>query len=289
MIRGKKIGFMPSGSYTKMSVEEVCESIKRIGYDAVEWPQSFASPRNHSLTDLEHLVKTTYSFDLEISEVVVQQDLVLNDEVQRRDRIDFIKQCLEAYSSLGIETINLFTGPVPWGSRPLIIGSGITEGKAWDMVFEAFDELVPVAERTNVNIAVENVWGMICNDFFSLKFLIDHYRSTRLGVNYDPSHDILAGHTDIGWIVRQLGVNHIKHVHLKDAVGLNVAGKFLFPLPGEGKVDWKSFAQVFDEIGYQGVMSVEFESFDYVSRILGGDWEKAAQLAFNNYKILFGQ
>jgi sugar phosphate isomerase/epimerase len=282
----RKIGFMPNGSYNSMSAEEVCKSLKRIGYDCVEWTQTFASPRQKSVKELKELVRISQDNGLEISEIVVQQDLVLKDEQKRKDNIAYILECIRAYSEAGIDTINLFTGPIPWIDNPLKVGKDISEGEAWGMVFSAFDEILPVAEESGMNLAVENVWGMLCRDFFTNRYLIDHYKSPYLGVNYDPSHDILAGHLDVGWIIENWGKN-IKHVHLKDAVGIQEDRKFIFPLPGEGNVDWKSFHSALDRAGYKGPMSVEFESFVYVAKVLNGDWEKAAELSLNNFRLLF--
>jgi len=288
MINGHKIGFMPSGSYGKQPVAAICESLKKIGYDAVEWHHGFFCPRSHTYDELKEMVSITEKSGLEISEIVVQQDLVMTDTEKRKDNIEYVKQCIEVFASLGIKAINLFTGPVPWNRHPLIIGSGISEGDAWNMVLRAFREFVPLSEKNQLHLAVENVWGMLCHDFYTAKFLIDYFNSPYLGVNYDPSHDILAGNMDVGWIVRQWGRDRIKHVHLKDAVGTQIQGQFVFPLPGEGFVDWKSFIAAVDDIGYEGVMSVEFESFEYLKKILCNDMEKAAWIAYENFCKLFG-
>jgi sugar phosphate isomerase/epimerase len=286
-MKKRKIGFMPNGSYNAMSPEKVCQSLQRLGFQAVEWTPNFASPRNFSEKELKNLVKVSNDYGLEISEIIVQQDLVVLNEEVRNNNIAYIKECINAYSAVGINTINLFSGPIPWCDRPVKIGKDISEGKAWEMVFRVFDEILPLAEKQNINLAVENVWGMLCHDYYTNYHLINHYRSSKLGVNYDPSHDMIAGHTDIGWIVRNWGKN-IKHVHLKDAVGIQEDGKFIFPLPGEGNIDWKNFLAGLDDAEYFGPLSIEFESFGYVSKILKGDWEKAAELAINNFKLLFG-
>lgn len=287
MIRGFKIGFMPTLSYSGMDADRVCKSLKALGYDAVEWTLAHFNPRTMNRSELENVVKVTNDNGLEISEIVVQQDLVVTDGDSRKDNIEYINLCIREFSALGIDTINLFTGPVPWLKNPLVVGRDIPEGKAWQMVFEAFDIFVNEAEKRGINLAVENVWGMICHDFYTTRFLIDRYDSPRLGVNFDPSHDILAGNMDIGWIVRQWEKDRIKHVHLKDAVGEQTDGKFIFPLLGEGNVDWKGFCSALHDIDYNGVMSVEFESFKYVERILEGDMEKAAAISIESlHKLL---
>jgi sugar phosphate isomerase/epimerase len=156
------------------------------------------------------------------------------------------------------------------------------------MLYESFDILVPQAEKCKMNLAVEAVWGMFCHDYYSLRPLIDHYDSDYLGVNLDPSHDVLAGNLDVGWIVKSWG-NKIKHVHLKDAVGIPVLGKFIFPLLGEGNVDWTPFFKALEEIGYDGYLSVEFESFKYYEQILDHDIKKVAELSWGNIKKLLGR
>lgn len=285
MINGRKIGYMPTGSFENNSVYEVCQCLKQIGYDAVEWNLSFASPETHSEKELENLTKVPQEFGMECSEIIVQQDMILLSEEKRKANLEFIKKCIRQYSQVGISVINLFTGPVPWEEKPVCIGKDISEGHAWELIWRAFDELVPYAEKYKINLAVENVWGMLCHDFYTAKYLIEHYKSPFLGVNYDPSHDVLAGHRDIGFIVEQWGPD-VKHIHLKDAVGTQKAGEFIFPLLGEGDVDWNSFFSAVDRIGFSGVMSVEFESFKYVEQILGGNWKLAAENAYMHLEKL---
>ena len=55
MINGRKIGFMPTGSFSQMSPDRVCGILADIGYDAVEWTQHFASPFRHTAAELKEL------------------------------------------------------------------------------------------------------------------------------------------------------------------------------------------------------------------------------------------
>jgi len=63
---------------------------------------------------------------------------------------------------------------------------------------------------------------------------------------------------------------------------------FLFPLLGEGLVDWPAFFAALDEIGYDGFCSVEFESFKYFSTVLAGDGLAAARLSMEQLRRLEG-
>jgi sugar phosphate isomerase/epimerase len=65
-------------------------------------------------------------------------------------------------------------------------------------------------------------------------------------------------------------------------------GKFLFPMLGEGRVDWRAFFGALDEIGYSGYCSVEFESFDYYRQVLKGSPEEAARVSKLQIDALLG-
>jgi sugar phosphate isomerase/epimerase len=284
----EKIGFLASLGFASMEPEQVLQTLSEIGYKAVEWTLSHLDPRTKSVAEIKRVVDLTKQYGMEISEVVVHQDLVVLDENTRKKTADFVLQCIQTFSEAGITTISLLTGPSVWEPAAPRIGKEITEGKAWDMVYQAFDRFVPQAEKCQMNLAVEGVFCMLCHDYYSTRHLIDHYGSDCLGVNLDPSHYVLAGNLDAGWTVKSWG-NKIKHVHLKDAVGIEAPGKFIFPLLGEGNVDWTSFFSALEEVGYDGYLSVEFESFKYYQQILDNDIKKVAELSWDNTKKLMAR
>ena len=288
MVEGFKIGFLPSGSYQKKTVPEICDSLKAIGYDAVELPVGMVCPRKNKESAISNVFTDTKNSGLEVSEICVQVDYITANENERQDNVKYTLECIEALSSFGAKIFNIFSGPVPWAKYPFRVGVDIKMGDAWNILFDALDSILPVAKRNNAYLALESVWGMLAHDFYSAKFLIDHYDSPNLGLNFDPSHDILSGNFDIGWIIRQWGREKIKHVHLKDAAGIQDDDrKFVFPLLGEGKIDWRSFKKAMSDIGYSGVMSVEFESMAYLNNILGGNMEEAARISMDCIKKLF--
>ena len=269
---------MASLGFAKMKPEEVVRSLSKLGYDAVEWTLDHMNPKTHAAKELKDIVEVTEKNGLGISEVVVQQDYVSLDENIRKESIALTKECINAFSDLGINTINLFTGPAFWNAASPKIGKDITEGQAWNMVLSAYDEILPLAEKKRMDLVVEGVVMMLCHDYYTTRYLVEHYNSDYLGVNFDPSHDILYGNLDVGWLIRQWG-KRIKHCHLKDAVGIPEQGKFLFPLLGEGEVDWQIFFKSLQDIGYKGYCSVEFESFKYYATVLKNDPVAAARLS----------
>lgn len=279
MIRGMKTGFYAAGTFASLPIEKTCAILGGIGYDAVELHASWLDSHETDAALISDCRKIEAAGML-LSECIIQQDYIALDAAVRAHAVDetirLIRRCAEA----GIRTVNLFTGPRPWIPGRITVGDQLSMGRAWDMVFAAFDRLVPLAESTGVELAVENVWGMLCCDFYTLSHLIRHYNSPYLGVNFDPSHDQLAGNTDMEFMLCQWGRDTVKHIHMKDAAGSQQRGKLLFPPLGTGLVDWDSFVRGLEGIGYSGVLSVEYEADQHLSRNLKGDWVRAAQESY---------
>ena len=286
MIGGHKIGFYANGSLRDMPLEETCRILKDIGYDALEldgsWLRGAATPE-----ELARQCGVIRQSGLELSEIILQEDYVNLDPEIRKTAQERTLAGLRSCSEAGISVVNLFTGPRPWLPRALQLGKDLSVKEAWDMVLEAFDILVPQAEALGVKMAVENVWGMLAHDFFTLNFLVNHYNSPNLGVNFDPSHDCLAGNRDMEFLLTMWGKERIHHIHLKDAAGSQVKGNVLFPPLGEGFVDWQGFRKGLDAIGYDGVLSVEYEAGQQLDMVFGGDWAEAARDCYRRLNILF--
>lgn len=282
----RRFGFMASLGFRSWPVEDVVRCLAGLGYQAVEWTLAHFHPRRHR-DELADLVRIPERYGLVASEAVVQQDFVILDRATYEERVQLVAACIPAAARAGITTLNLFTGPAPWDPSAPRLGPGISEGQAWGLVLEAFERLLPLAERHRVSLAVEAVFGHLCHDYYSLRELLGHFDSEFLGVNLDPSHFQLYGN-DLSWVVRRLGP-WTRHVHLKDVAGRpGMLGQdFIFPLLGEGTVDWNAFVAALDEVGYTGPLSVEFEAFAYYDRVLGKDPVRAAALAMEQITCLF--
>ena len=276
-----KLEFMASLGYATMAPEAVCESLAELGYGAVGWTMSHFDVQQKPRAELIELLGVPARFDMQVGELVVQQDMVVTDDALFAQRVDTVVKSIEIASE--VETppaINLFSGPASWNPDALVVGRDIAYSAAWDRILDATEVFVRRAEALGVDLAVEGVWGMVCNGFFTTSHLIEHFDSPRLGVNYDPSHDVLVGIEDVDWVIRQWQAQkRIKHVHLKDAVGTAEGGRFLFPMLGEGRIDWTVFFDTLAATGFDGWMSVEFESFHYYDTVLKGDVREAARIS----------
>ena len=73
----EKIGFMASLGFASMDPEEVLRTLSEIGYRAVEWTLAHLDPRKKTVAEIKRVIELSKRYHMEVSEVVVQQDLVV--------------------------------------------------------------------------------------------------------------------------------------------------------------------------------------------------------------------
>ena len=276
-MRKWKTAFQASLGYAEMKSGEVIKSLSGLEYEGIEWTTSHFNP-DKPLGELKQLVEQTRDAGMEVTRIMAHEDLVSLDDIARNEKIDSTVRIIEAAGACGVATVGTMTGPAPWDPEAPRVGVDISEGAAWDQVFEAYEAFTAAAHKAGVTITSEGVFGMLAHDFYTHRYLMDHLDTSVNKVNFDPSHGILYGNLDVGWIVRQWG-DLISHVHLKDAIGIPEIGKFVFPLLGEGLVNWIVLFAALDDINYTGFCSVEFESFDYYKNVLKSNPEAAARIS----------
>jgi len=283
-MRRWKLSFLAGLGYASMPAVEVIASLRRLGYEGIEWTTCHFNP-DKPLSELHEIVNRTRDAGMEVSRIMAHEDLVCLDDAERRRRIERTVRVIDLAGECGVATVGTMTGPAPWDPSAPRIGKDISESAAWEQVFEAYEAFTRAARAAGVVVSSEGVFGTVAHDFYTHKFLMDRLDPALHKVNLDPSHGVLYGNLDVGWVVRQWG-DRIAHVHLKDAIGVPEMERFVFPLLGEGNVDWAAFFDALEEIGYEGFCSVEFESFAYYRRILGGDPEAAARLSIEQVRKL---
>ena len=280
------IGFLPREGFEEWTPEDICRELSGIGYRAVEWSRLHFKPREMSPADLKRLVTVAGDFGMVVSDVFVALDYITKDDKLTKNNIELTKECIEAAADIGVHVINCHPGPQRWMPNHVRIPQEMSESTAWQMAFDAFDQIVPVAEKHKVYLAVEGVWGMVTHDYYSTLPLINRYDSEYIAITMDPSHGNLW-RNDIPWVIGQWG-QRIKHAHLKDSVGLPGydGDSFIFPLLGEGQIDWKAYFAAMDSVGYDGAYIVEFESFFYWEKVLKKDMLAAAKISWDCVEAL---
>jgi sugar phosphate isomerase/epimerase len=274
-----KISFIPYFMKGKLSwsspdPDEAIRVLSYEKYDGVEWMLGY---HFNSSDELRALAEKTRRAGLEVSNIMCWQDLVTSEEKTRRTRVETLESFISTAGQLSIPVVNVFTGPMTWVAGFQKVGRDISEEKAWLVVTDAFSKIVETAERNDVVVTVEAVFGMLVHDYYTMRELLDHFQSQNLAVNLDPSHLVLYDN-DPAWAVSRLG-SRIRHVHVKDAVGRpgQLGQDFVFPFLGEGAVDWRAFFDSLKRIGYSGYLSLEFENDVYLNNVCDGDWRVAAR------------
>jgi sugar phosphate isomerase/epimerase len=273
--------------WTEEDIRKCTDALAEIGYKAVEFKETSFNPDEGLEKGFKRAVKIAASSGLSVSNFVILRDIV---NVQGRKKgIDDVINCIRATSEAGVNKLNLITGGMP-GSAPVDDNwwrpKETSFAVAWDNVFDAFEKFLKVAEKYGVYLAVEACIGQVTHDYYSTLPLFSRFDSKFLALTFDPSHYLLY-RNDIPWAIRQWK-GKIKHVHLKDAVGEpgEFGLDFLFPILGEGGINWKAFLEALDEIHYDGFLCVEFESFKYMHEVLNDNPAEAARLSMLSLRNL---
>jgi sugar phosphate isomerase/epimerase len=277
-----KFAYLPYFGFKSM--EEALNAISSLGYEGVELPSLIPYK---SASELKNVIDQAKSFHLEVSEVGFSQDFVDLDESRRKEKVRATREKIQMASECSINIVKGLTGPYPWDKNALKLGIDISEGKAWQVVLESFSGVIEACEKYSVFFALEACFGNLARDYYTTKELLDSVSSKFMTLNFDPSHYNLYGN-DVSWVVRRFGKDKIKHIHLKDSVGVprEEGRDFIFPLLGEGSIDWQAFFGALREIGYEGYFSAEYESMNYLKNVLDGDPVKAAEISLQLMKKL---
>ena len=266
-----KSAFLP---YFSNDADETLRVLSENGYNGVEWLRFL----NFMTGDeLKEICAKTRAKGMDVPDIMAGGDLVVLKDEDRAERIQWSIDSIEMARDASVPIVNITTGPADWGEHPIKLGKDITEGKAWEIATDSLRKIVESAEKNDVTVTIEAAFNMLVRDYYTLRELLGRVDSKKLGVNMDPSHLGLVGN-DVPWVVKQLG-KKIKHVHVKDVFGKPGTQNqdFIFPLLGEGVIDWKGFFTSLKEVGYNGYLSIEYESENYMKNIWHGDWAKCAK------------
>ena len=187
-------------------------------------------------------------------------------------------------SMKGMETS--IRNAVAWGGTTVLLVPGVVNPQtsyadAYKRSQAQIRKLLPLAEKSKIIIAVENVWNKFLLSPLEFANYVDSFQSPYLKAYFDVGNIQLYGYPS-DWI-RTLGPR-IAKVHLKDfhnrrnaIIRANVPE---FVNLRDGDLDWKEIHKAFTEIGYKGYATVELKGGDEkylrdlssrVDAILNGD------------------
>ncbi|MDD4869189.1 MAG: sugar phosphate isomerase/epimerase [Kiritimatiellae bacterium] len=136
-----------------------------------------------------------------------------------------------------------------------------THNRSMDSSREHITKLIPVAEETKVVIALENVWNNFCVKPSIFKWLVASFKSPWVKAYFDVGNHVKYITPPEVWIREYgslLGKVHIKDFKLNPD---NHGGKFVHPR--DGSVNWPAVRQAFDDVGYNGWLTIEDGGLSY--------------------------
>ncbi|NLL68010.1 MAG: sugar phosphate isomerase/epimerase [Clostridiaceae bacterium] len=245
------------------------------------WPKS--NTRDYSSCDLDVenfteqdakiINEYLKEYGLTISSLAYYDNNLHKDLAKRTLINNHVKKCIDAANMLGVQAVGTFTGRN--------IDKSIKDN--FDEFEVVFKDLISYAENKGVRLMIENCpmegWqaaGQPGNISFTPELWEEMFRripSKNFGLNFDPSH-LLFQLIDYIPLIEKFK-DRIFHVHAKDSevyqdklkyygvfncqLGGHNEGYWRFRMPGLGQVDWEKFLKALDDIGYNGVVSIEHE------------------------------
>jgi sugar phosphate isomerase/epimerase len=170
----------------------------------------------------------------------VDTDLTITDADTRRAQLSHIATAIEAARFLGAPLLRITTGGNP-GRYP-----DNARSTAVGQTVDTLRSVLPAAMAGGVNLAIENHFGLSA-DPHTLAEIVTALNSPHVGVCLDLGN-FREGEADDG--VRLLAP-HAIHVHAKS---------YAFGPDGEEtKINYPAAMQTIRAVGYDGVLSIEFE------------------------------
>lgn len=198
--------------------------------------------------------------------------LSADDEAERHHAVEFGKKYIQIAAWIGAETILVIPGAtrVAWEpDRPVV-----SYANAWTNSTKSLKELLPVAEKLNVNLALENVWNRFLLSPMEWKFFLDQFDSDKIGIYFDLANCCIYGRPqDYIEILKE----RVKAVHVKNFSETDCAGG-LHGFGDDitiGEVDFAAVKKALAAIGYQGTMTAEMIPFSRLPDLVLPDEELA--------------
>jgi len=273
-----------TNAYLKFSFSEAVTRLARIGYAGVEimadvphaWPACLLDEQKQSIRDA--LQKN----NLAIANINAFMMNAISDPRQkywhpswiepdrhyRQIRIDHTKRALTLAKELGAPCIT--TEP----------GGPVEPGQSWSAALKLFVEMIkPVAEHAEnegVLLLVEPEPDLLIEKAEQFEEFMKHVDSPAIGLNFDIGHFYCVKDEPAPTAHRLK--KYIRHVHLEDIAATRVHHHLI---PGEGAIDFKATLKAFDDIGYDGWITVEL--YPYID-----DPDVAARTAYQRVSKMVG-
>ena len=258
-----RLGYNTNG-FAHHRLDDALHVIAELGYRAVALtPDANHLPPDHT-TDAELRMTRALLERLDLAVVVEtgaryvldprrkhRPTLVDADATERARRLDFLERCAHIAAALGGDVISLWSG-VPT--------SDVERDDAWRFLTEGVVALQERVAPLGVRIAFEPEPGMLVSSLADWERLRDATSIPDLGLALDVGHVPCTERISAGDAIRQYGAA-LRTVHLDDTRN----GVHEHLQIGEGSLDWPDIMRALDEVGFDGVASVELSRHSHAA------------------------
>jgi L-ribulose-5-phosphate 3-epimerase len=260
-------------------LEMVFKYSRDAGFDAVELNVSvdgIGLTMNTSMEEARKIKELADHYGLQLQSIstnllwkspLSHQD----DKVRERGRKVVEKQ-IELAAYIGADTVLVVPG---------VVNEETSYLDCYNRSQEELRKILPLAEKQNIHIGIENVWNKFLLSPLEMARYIDEFHSDYMGAYYDVGNTLQFGYPE-QWI--EILGDRIRKIHVKDfkqSVG-NITG--FVPLLA-GDVDWGKVFQALKQIGYKGTVTAEIPAYQYGPQYLAEDTAKHLEIVLNQEMV----
>lgn len=284
-----KFGFYTS-CFSDLTLIEKIKLAGEEGFGYIEigaWPAGDET-RNFAVHDIDfprldrqlpEIRKTLKENGVKISAIGYYENTLDQDPERRKQVIGHLFQCVDAAQKLDCPLVSTFIGR----NISMDVRENFKDLKM------TFSPILHYAKEKGIKIAFENcvmegwqiqgVPGTLCYQPELWEEIFKALPQDNFGINFDPSH-LVKQMIDYENVLKHFR-NRIFHFHIKDTViyshllnwygvynrqfsNRHKDGYWNSAIAGKGVLDWYKIMTVLDDIGYDGVMSIENEDPDFL-------------------------
>jgi len=208
------------------------EQYQKLGFDGIEGNAPGINVENAKLA----IEKTKFPIHGVVDSVHWNQRLSSPDAAVREIGLKALIQAIHDSKAIGGTSVLLVPGKVT--------GADETHDDVWKRSIVEIRKALPVAEREQIKILIENVWNGFCEKPEQLRDYIDEINHPWCGVYFDIGNVRKFGKPE-EWIVildKRIGKLDVKDWGTKNG----------FCRLGEGEVDWPAVRAALKQVNYSG-------------------------------------
>lgn len=245
--------------YYRYPLIECLKRIKKFGYQGVEiWggrPHGYYEDMDESRIEL--VKNTLQSLDLEVSNYIPAQfryptNLASTDEQIRKNSVKYICENVNIAEQLSSPYVSICPGFSMYGD---------TIGQAEGALYKSVEEIIKYSSDKKTMIIIEPAHPMETDIVVTVSDaikMINKFGKDNLGLCVDTGH-LFVNKESLSDVYEQTK-GYTVHYHIDD----NMGSSDEHLVPGEGKINFKTFINNLNNNNYQGYLAVEL-GFGYTN------------------------